>query len=689
MGFNTFLNWQQSNYFSWKKSNKESSEELEAKDRKKSLEEAQLKALKGFDPSRKGKIMIYDEGGYLGIKGYSSNTMSGESEGTLLFAPETLEFFERILKDIDNFLSNADLDPDPGFENDNYAPYLVRNNCILYGAPGTGKTEFVRELNRMLIEKYSQNEEPITDPNDPRYGLENNQPNQSLIPIFEINGERLQTGGQTMKDLNTHEKLAEIIKVLKQEAFGDTFSTKPYIVFVDEADQARNTMAGDKAALLEEWKNFLSNASDSGGLGKDGQDAINPAQDRNSIFIIATNNYEAIDPAIKRRGRLGKKFNFTWNPATLKGYSNNPQTHIDWPQINGQDDPNWKFADNKEYQLLFKMAEKFGFAMFSERFVDHANKIIAGWQNLKNNKDEYESKIKFELGEENKYWCATCSKEVEKETDRQRQERINKAIKDATQDLEGGAKKDKEKEITDQESKIIKGKCGHEGERICNWLLHYIYTFHLYNDKDDLNSFTKAEQIKRYQFGDNQLLRERIRELGDQLYNNHVELGNVVGGSLLNMVNTLDAIKEEINAAEIRALKDEAYQVRKDLQQATLDVKALEGQIDALRQKISSVGSSSSSGSSFSFPSATGILGSTSTTVRNAIVGVRNQLVGVVNDLINDMNDLNQQITNFVNSLNASGGASTTVINEFNNLQTKQNNLVQQIKNLQNTINSL
>ncbi|CAG8622212.1 18022_t:CDS:2, partial [Gigaspora rosea] len=71
----------------------------------------------------------------------------------------------------------------------------------------------------------------------------NNHPNQPLVPVFEINGERLQTGGQTMKDLNTHEKLAEIIKALKQEAFGDAFSTKPYIVFVDEADQARNTMA--------------------------------------------------------------------------------------------------------------------------------------------------------------------------------------------------------------------------------------------------------------------------------------------------------------------------------------------------------------------------------------------------------------------------------------------------------------
>ncbi|CAG8584132.1 14679_t:CDS:2, partial [Cetraspora pellucida] len=267
------------------------------------------------------------------------------------------------------------------------------------------------------------------------------------------------------------------------------------------------------------------------------------------------------------------------------------------------------------------MAEKFGFAMFNERFVDHANKIIASWQNLKNSKDEYESKIKFELGEENKYWCATCSKEVEKETDRQRQERINKAVKDATRDLEGSAKKDKEKEITEQESKII---------------------------KDDLNSFTKAEQIKRYQFGDNQLLRERIRELGDQLYNNHVELGNVVGGSLLNMVNTLDAIKEEINAAEIRALKDEAYQVRKDLQQATLDVKALEGQIDALRQKISSIGSGSSSGSSFSFPSAAGILSSTSTTVRNAIVG---ELEGQLTALAISSGLLSQQVEQLNNQL--------------------------------------
>ncbi|MEG7979172.1 MAG: hypothetical protein NY202_04710 [Mollicutes bacterium UO1] len=160
----------------------------------------------------------------------------------------------------------------------------------------------------------------------------------------------------------------------------------------------------------------------------------------------------------------------------------------------------------------------------------------------------------------------------------------------------------------------------------------------------------------------------------------------MVGGSLLNMVNTLDAIKEEINAAEIRALKDEAYQVQKDLAQASLDVKSLENQIVALRTKLANIntgtGAGSSSGSSGYTPPST-------TSIRNAIVGMKNQLVTVVNSLINDMNDLNQQMSTFVTSLNVSGGASPTVRSEFSNLQSKQNNLIAQIGNLATTINSL
>jgi hypothetical protein len=43
-------------------------------------------------------------------------------------------------------------------------------------------------------------------------------------------------------------------------------------------------------------------------------------QDPNSCLIIATNNYENLDPALVRRGRLGKKLNFSWTPEILKEY---------------------------------------------------------------------------------------------------------------------------------------------------------------------------------------------------------------------------------------------------------------------------------------------------------------------------------------------------------------------------------
>ncbi|MEG7978364.1 MAG: ATP-binding protein [Mollicutes bacterium UO1] len=80
----------------------------------------------------------------------------------------------------------------------------------------------------------------------------------------------------------------------------------PYIVFVDEADQAKNSLTYNPQAKnnLEEFKNFFSQAEDGGGLRKE-------AQDLNSICIFATNNYETIDPAMKRRGRLGTSINFT------------------------------------------------------------------------------------------------------------------------------------------------------------------------------------------------------------------------------------------------------------------------------------------------------------------------------------------------------------------------------------------
>src|SRR3954454_2044939 len=70
-----------------------------------------------------------------------------------------------------------------------------------------------------------------------------------IIPVFQIDGFHLQGAGKVLSDkgLESHEKLIAIIKALKKEFFGDAFSDKPYIVFVEEADQGVNALtAGNK-----------------------------------------------------------------------------------------------------------------------------------------------------------------------------------------------------------------------------------------------------------------------------------------------------------------------------------------------------------------------------------------------------------------------------------------------------------
>jgi len=97
--------------------------------------------------------------------------------------------------------------------------------------------------------------------------------------------------------------LIKIIEKAKEFYYGDKYSDKPYIVFIEEADQGCNVLDKEKGKLLEDWKNFLSTPRDS-------EELKGGAQDKNSCIIIATNNYDNIDPALFRRGRLGKKLNF-------------------------------------------------------------------------------------------------------------------------------------------------------------------------------------------------------------------------------------------------------------------------------------------------------------------------------------------------------------------------------------------
>jgi hypothetical protein len=246
-------------------------------------------------------------------------------EPILIFTEEQKKNFIRIIEDIDDFLNNdgeLNLEVEGMRERKNqYRHYLLRNNCILYGAPGTGKTEFVKELNHVLINRYGRNspERPQVislDPNDPNYGLTQDNDGEMkpepVIPIFVISGASLMSTGKD--EPKTFEKFVITLKKAKNDFFKNPDlegnigedSKLPYIVFVDEADQAKNSLTYNPQAKnnLEEFKNFFSQAEDGGGLKKE-------AQDLNSICIFATNNYETIDPAMKRQGRLGISLNFT------------------------------------------------------------------------------------------------------------------------------------------------------------------------------------------------------------------------------------------------------------------------------------------------------------------------------------------------------------------------------------------
>jgi hypothetical protein len=249
---------------------------------------------RGFNPQNKAKILSPNNIQHLGIRKHDTIKCDDCDRPTLIFRKEVNNHLETILRDVMTIKKGDFLSSDGIM--DGYSHQLKRNNSVLYGAAGTGKTEFINELVHHLHEQFANREIKTDD----------QFPNKIVPPIIEVKGAKLQSAGEAFNSLNPEEKLIEIIKYYKKQAFGDEFSQEPYIVFVEEADQGKNVLAGGggkQRYLLEEYKNFLSTSEDKAGL-KAG------AQDPNSIIIIATNNYGLIDPAVVRRGRLGKKLNF-------------------------------------------------------------------------------------------------------------------------------------------------------------------------------------------------------------------------------------------------------------------------------------------------------------------------------------------------------------------------------------------
>jgi SpoVK/Ycf46/Vps4 family AAA+-type ATPase len=267
----------------------------------------------------------------------------------LIFIDKVNQYLRNVIQSFVDFKNGDNLESD-GY-NDTVSPFLKRYNAVMYGAPGTGKTELVNELVHHLFEKFNipekttlkkeieklekeldnlkkkqtkvgQRSQQVTSQdqliekqivdlennlNPKKQRLESLEKSNRIPPVFKIDGAKLQTAGESLGQPSPETKLIKFIAYCKKEAFGDAFSKEPYVVFVEEADQGINVMTagsgGKKNNLLEEYKNFLSTSEDKAGL-KAG------AQDPNSIIIIASNNYELIDPAVVRRGRLGEKLNF-------------------------------------------------------------------------------------------------------------------------------------------------------------------------------------------------------------------------------------------------------------------------------------------------------------------------------------------------------------------------------------------
>lgn len=552
----------------------------EAKDeRERKIQEAELENIAGPKWGDKGKILdIAKMNPPLGIKGLPT-----QGPGYLVYPRVIKDHFNAILEDIDDLINTGKVYKEKDEYQDSSSAHFWRRNTILYGMAGTGKTEFPKQLVYEIANKYqSENEKKINqytqDLVDKQEKFVNDSENEQLkteiaelkeliqdceeqltkeenqiVPVFQIDGFQLATAGKALaeKNLESHQKLIAIIKALKEEAFGDKFSNKPYIVFVEEADQALNVMTagtkGDKPNLLEDWKNFLSTTEDSVGLKGN-------VQDPNSCIMIATNNYENLDPALVRRGRLGKKLNFSWTPELLKEYGETGNGD-NWEHINWPNDPSWDFNNSRYREELYKMSTKLGYAMFKDKFAPHANKIIQSWQSLEDNKRK---KKEAELG--------TFKDENDKDT--------------------------------------------------CNWLLHYLFTFHQYNAKQNLDAFVSAEQIQRYDFGKAARMEENTAAIAALISKSVMNLGqgitdklSEIRGEMVANFQEISNLRTEINnfRNNLNALDRDIESLRSSFSNLSSSVSSnqsytsqLSSQISSLQSQISSLGSSSNNGVSVS-----------------------------------------------------------------------------------------
>lgn len=661
------INWE-----TWKIEN---DKKQEAKDRQKAeddLRDLQAKALRGFNPEGKASILSIEGVNHPGFlkDPNCSFTCQEVSAPTLIYPKAIHQQFRAIINDIITMKNGNELEPEHTGEKDTYSKQLKRNNTVMYGAPGTGKTVFVEELVHHLYESFGKRvEDTITNlkqeiealknqrqgidkkyPSDKERTEEEEKIRDQLIdqvrkeldikeeellriesanitpPIIQIKGEKLKSaGGLSSNEPDVSQKFLSIVKHYKKKAFGSEDSTEPYIVFVEEADQGVDIFSGSggkKNCLLEEYKTFLSTTEDKAGLAAD-------CQDPNSIIIIATNNFPLIDPAVVRRGRLGRKLNFDWTPETIKKYGEEgddnhmlPGNKAEWPKINWpKNDPCWQFEGNANYGELYGLCTQFGYAKFKDNFAKNgvANRIIRSYQDLKSRDPVWFKAKEKELG------CLPTGKKI-----------------------------------------TVNGK--EEDEKICNWLLHFLYTFHWFNDRQQNDVFQSIREIKRYDFGDEFLMREAV-------WGNYSQLGQTV--SQIGVV--VDVFKDVATA--VRNIKDllvETQAFRQEFLNAKAQITDVENSVNSIKNQVNSNLNN---------------LQNQISNIANSNSSANNLMVGKINYL---QNSLVKAQNNVVNSQSNLAGLKNTamdyvneLINEINNSNDDVNKIKDAVKNLQDKLNNL
>ncbi|CAJ0924992.1 7372_t:CDS:2 [Entrophospora sp. SA101] len=113
-----------------------------------------------------------------------------------------------------------------------------------------------------------------------------------------------------------------------------------------------------------------------------------------------------------------------------------------------------------------------------------------------------------------------------------------------------------------------------QDKEVCNWLLHYLFTFHQYNSKRKIHNFNDAKKIQRYDYGH----QYRSEELQKSLIINLCD-------NLRTFKDTLDKRLGEIRG-EMAANFQEISQLRGDVAGVKAEIKQAEQDIINLRNSI-------------------------------------------------------------------------------------------------------